>query len=168
MARRVLIYEAMGTANKIHAFRPVQATSLPSDREGSGIQAGLGSQAKVSGLKQDQIVHGSKGQKGQGGQGGYASRQFPFPVQMAGESHISNIQGVSTFKSGSMQLTKDAKKLIGSRGVFERPIRAYGIPNDYSSQIAQGRMSAHLQTKPGTRLAAFKANPSQFAMPIRA
>ena len=159
---------AMGTANNIAAFRPVQTPNLRNDQDASGIHNGYGSQVKVSGLNNDQVVHGSKGNGGQGSQTGYGSREFPFPVQMAGESHYANIQGVNTFRSGSMQLTQEAKKLIGSPGAFEKPIRALGIPNDFNQQIHRQRMNAHLQTKPGSRLAAFKANPSRFAMAIRA
>lgn len=162
------LYTAMGTANKIAAFRPVQTPNLGAEREASALHSGYGSQAKVSGLNQDQIVHGSKGNGGQSSQNGYGSREFPFPVQMAGESHHANIQGVNTFRSGSMQLTADTKKLIGSPGAFEKPIRAFGIPNEFNHQIDRQRMNAHLQTKPGSRLAAFKANPSRFAMAIRA
>ena len=155
------LYTAMGTANNIAAFRPVQTPNFAQDHEASGLHNVHGSQVRVAGLNQNQVVHGSKGNGGQGGQSSYG-RELPFPVQMAGESHFANIQGVNTFRSGSMQLTKDTQKLIGSPGSFEKPIRALGIPTDFNNQIAQARLNAHLQTKPGSRLAAFKADPSRF------
>ena len=158
----------MGTANKIPAFRPIQPAKLSAEREVSAVHAGHGSQVKVAGLNQDQIVHGNRGQQqDQSGQRGYSSRQFPFPVQLGGESHIANIQGVNTFRNGSMRLNPKMQALIGSSQVMQKPIRAVGIPQDFNQQIATARLSAHIQARPGIELAAFKADPNRFAAAIR-
>ncbi len=161
------VYVVMGTANKIPAFRPIQPAKLSAEHEVSAIHAGHGSQVKVAGLNQDQIVHGSRGQNDQNGQRGYSSREFPFPVQLGGESHIANIQGVNTFRNGSMRLNPQMQALIGSSQVMQKPIRAVGIPKDFNQQIATARMSAHIQARPGIELAAFKADPNRFAAAIR-